>query len=58
MKISEKVIEAIINNIIDMDLPDFDITGSSISNPEIVDEEIGICKMNIEITLKKRIDLL
>lgn len=54
MKIREKVIDTIINNIIDMELPDFEITGSSLSNPEIVDEENGICKMNIEITLKKK----
>lgn len=47
------MIEAIIDHM-DMGLPDFDIGNVVISNPETVDEENEIYKMDIEITLKKK----
>lgn len=54
MKMREKVIEAIINHIVDMKLSDFDIVGAHISTPEVIDEEEKVCKIPIDIELKQK----
>lgn len=54
MKMREKAIEAIIDHIIEMELPDFDIIGAHMSTPEIINEEEKICKVPIEIRLRQK----
>lgn len=54
MKMQEKVIEALISSIIDIELPDFNIIKSSISSPYIINENEGTCEIDIKIILKEK----
>lgn len=53
MKINDSTIDNIVDNIMKMDLPGFEVTGTEISAPIMLDEKEGIFEVPVKIKLKK-----
>lgn len=50
----ESVIEAIMDTIINIKLPDFDVIETSVSSPYIMDKENDICGIDVKLILKEK----
>lgn len=54
MNMKESILETIIDSIVNIKLPDFDIVESSISSPYIMDKENNTCGIDVKIILKEK----
>lgn len=55
MKMNEKVIETIIERIVDMKIPNFNIIDAQLSSSYVIHEDEGTCEIDIKIILKEKV---
>lgn len=55
MKMNEKAIEAIIEGVVNMKIPNFNIIEAQLSSPYVIHEDEGTYEIDIKIILKEKV---
>ena len=55
MKMNETVIDTIIEGIVDMKIPNFNIIEAQLSSPYVIHEDESTCEIDIKIILKEKV---